>query len=105
MGGVAVNAMHTGVHIVVSNTTLLLSDHFEGYARLVGRAGIRNYLLILSATGLTGPTARRVHRQLPGSLVICNPVDTGPLGDDREATNRALNGFVTEQRVSLRTHH
>ena len=35
---------------------------FCGYPRPVGRAGVRNHLLVLSIAGLTGPAARRVAR-------------------------------------------
>ncbi|MFT5445584.1 MAG: altronate dehydratase large subunit [Gammaproteobacteria bacterium] len=72
---------------------------FSGFARQSGRAGVRNYLLVLSATGLTGPTARRIGAQIDGAKVICNPVDTGPMGDDRVATDRALRGFIGHPNV------
>ncbi|MFT5172140.1 MAG: altronate dehydratase large subunit [Gammaproteobacteria bacterium] len=72
---------------------------FSGFAREVGRAGVRNYLLVLSATGLTGPTARRIGAQVAGAKVICNPVDTGLLGADRAATDRALRGFISHPNV------
>jgi altronate dehydratase large subunit len=73
---------------------------FHGYARASGRAGVRNYVLVLSATGLTGPCARRIGQQVAGTLVVCNPVDTGPLGADREATERALRGFISHPNVA-----
>ena len=53
----------------------------------------------LSATGLTGPSARRIAAQVAGAVVICNPVDTGPMGKDRAATDRALRGFVAHPNV------
>jgi altronate dehydratase large subunit len=74
-------------------------ETFAGFERRTGRPGVRNYLLVLSATGLTGPTARRIASQVAGAVVVCNPVDTGPLGEDRAATERALNGFVTHPNV------
>jgi altronate dehydratase large subunit len=75
------------------------NDVFSGFARQSGRAGVRNHLLVLSATGLTGPTARRIGAQIAGAKVICNPVDTGPMGDDRAATDRALRGFIAHPNV------
>jgi altronate dehydratase large subunit len=74
-------------------------EHFHGFPRANGRAGIRNGMLVLSATGLTGPTARRIAAQVSGAWVICNPNDGGPLGDDRAATERALAGFITHPNV------
>ena len=50
---------------------------FAGFPRASTRAGVRNYFLVFSATGLTGPTARRIAAQLSGALVICMPHDTG----------------------------
>lgn len=72
---------------------------FDGYPRAQGPAGVRNHLLVLSATGLTGPSARRIAAQVAGAVVICNPVDTGPMGKDRAATDRALRGFVAHPNV------
>lgn len=74
-------------------------ESFPGYPRAQGAPGVRNHLLVLSATGLTGPTARRIAAQVRGAVVICNPVDSGPLGEDRAASERALRGFVTHPNV------
>jgi len=43
---------------------------FLGYRRASGRPGIRNHLLIVNLTGLTAPSARRVQRDLAGSLLV-----------------------------------
>lgn len=75
------------------------TNSFLGYPREHGRAGVRNHLLILSATGLTGPTARRIAAQVAGAQVVCNPIDTGSLGEDRIANDRALLGFATHPNV------
>ena len=74
-------------------------EQFPGYPRVGGRPGVRNHLLVLSATGLTGPTARRIAAQVPGALVICVPWDTGLLGEDRAVNRRALGRFVTHPNV------
>jgi altronate dehydratase large subunit len=76
-----------------------LADSFEGFARQDGRAGVRNHLLVLSATGLTGPIARRIAAQVHGAVAVCVPFDTGLLGADRDAQDRALAGFVTHPNV------
>ncbi|MCR8726010.1 UxaA family hydrolase [Frigidibacter sp. ROC022] len=43
---------------------------FLGYRRGQGRPGIRNALLVLNITGLTAPSARRISRDLVGSLLV-----------------------------------
>lgn len=68
---------------------------FAGFPRPGARAGVRNDVFIVSATGLTGPSARRIHAQVKGAKLVCSPWDTGPLGDDRETLQRALRGIVT----------
>ena len=72
---------------------------FAGFSREVGPPGVRNYVLVLSATGLTGPCARRIAAQVHGTVVVCNPVDTGLLGDDRDANERVLRGFIRHPNV------
>lgn len=66
---------------------------FLGYPRADGGVGVRNYLLVLSITGLTGPVARRVARALPGARLITMPYGGGLLGEDRAVNLRALAGF------------
>ena len=75
------------------------TDSFEGFHRPDGQIGTRNRLLVLSITGLTGPSARRISACLPGSLVVDYPYDSGPLGDDRESQDRALVGFAVNPNV------
>ena len=75
------------------------TDSFEGFHRPDGQIGTRNRLLVLSVTGLTGPSARRISACLPGSLVVDYPYDSGPLGDDRESQDRALVGFAVNPNV------
>ena len=76
-----------------------MTDTFLGYARADGTAGVRNHLLILSVTGLTGPTARRVGRSLPRATVVATPYGSGLLGEDAAANGRALIGFGTHPNV------
>ncbi|NQV98516.1 MAG: UxaA family hydrolase [Rhodospirillales bacterium] len=66
---------------------------FAGYLRPDGQVGLRNRLLVLSATGLTGPTGRRIAGALPGSVFVSMPYDGGLLGDDRDAQLRTLLGL------------
>lgn len=55
---------------------------FLGYARETGPAGVRNSLLVLNTTGLSEPTARRIHAALPGSILVSTPFGGGMLGED-----------------------
>ncbi len=68
-------------------------DHFTGYIRPDGEVGVRNHLLVLSATGLTGPTGRRIAAALPGAVFAAMPYDGGLLGEDRLAQIRTLIGM------------
>ncbi|MEM7042065.1 MAG: UxaA family hydrolase [Pseudomonadota bacterium] len=72
---------------------------FLGYPRSEGRAGTRNNLLILSVTGLTGPTAARIAERVRPSLCLGTPYDAGLLGQDRAAHDRGLDGFATHPNV------
>ncbi len=66
---------------------------FLGYRRAKGRAGIRNYLLVLSINGLVTASARRVASALPGSKLVATPYGRGQLGEDKEAHVRQLIGL------------
>jgi len=66
---------------------------FHGFLRSNGAIGIRNHVLILSVTGLTGPTARRIGRAVAGTRVIATPYGSGLFGEDAELQRRALTAF------------
>ena len=72
---------------------------FAGYRRRAGRPGIRNYLLVLNATGLTEPVARRVHHALAGSVFVSSPYGMGMLGADLDTTVRSLFGLALHPNV------
>lgn len=74
-------------------------DTFLGYKRADGQVGTRNQLLVLSATGLTGPTGRRISNALPGSVCVDMPYDGGLLGEDRDAQLRTLVGWGVNPNV------
>ena len=75
------------------------SPTFLGYPRARGAAGVRNHLLVLSVAGLTGPSARRVARALPGARLVTMPFGGGLLGDDHAQHLRALAGFACNPNV------
>ncbi|MGI9418271.1 MAG: UxaA family hydrolase [Geminicoccaceae bacterium] len=74
-------------------------SEFFGYPRSSGRAGTRNHLLILSVTGLTGPSAARIAERVRPSLCLGTPYGSGLLGEDRDAHDRGLRGFVCHPNV------
>jgi altronate dehydratase large subunit len=76
-----------------------LAANFDGYVRARGRAGTRNHLLVLSVSGLTGPTARRVAAALPGSRLVTMPYSGGLLGPDRALHLRSLVGLALNPNV------
>ena len=73
---------------------------FEGYRRADGSVGVRNHMLVMSATGLTGPTARRIAQSLSGSRVVTTPYGSGLMGEDAELQVRALAGFACNPNVA-----
>ena len=72
---------------------------FNGYPRENGSVGIRNHVLILSPTGLTGPTARRIGKCVQGAKVITTPYASGVVGADGALRRRAVIGFATHPNV------
>jgi altronate dehydratase large subunit len=64
-----------------------------GYRRRNGAVGVRNHLLVMSVTGLTGPTTRRIARAIAGAKSVCTPYGSGLLGEDAALQTRALEGF------------
>jgi altronate dehydratase large subunit len=73
--------------------------HFLGFARLQGRAGIRNHLLVLSIVGLTTPAARRIARALAGARLVAVPVGRGQLGMDAIVYRRQIVGLASNPNV------
>ena len=67
---------------------------FDGFRRPDGAVGVRKHVLILSVTGLTGPTARRIGRAVPGARVVTTPYGSGLVGDDAALQRRAAGTVV-----------
>lgn len=70
-----------------------MSSRFLGFRRASGPAGVRNHLLVMSVTGLTGPSARRIARALPGARLVTMPFGSGLMGQDQAVHLRSLAGF------------
>ena len=73
---------------------------FDGFRRANGSIGVRNHVLILSVTGLTGPSARRIGRAVPGARVVTTPYGSGLMGDDGRLQRRALSGLGRHPNVA-----
>jgi altronate dehydratase large subunit len=73
---------------------------FDGYARPDGSVGVRNHVLVLSVTGLTGPTARRIGRVVAGTRVVTTPYGSGLLGEDARVQTRSLVAFGRHPNVA-----
>lgn len=72
---------------------------FDGYSRPNGAAGVRNDVLVLSPTGLTAPTARRIASNVAGAKLVSMPYASGVVGDDGALRRRALKGLATHPNV------
>lgn len=72
---------------------------FTGYRRADGRVGVRNDLLVLSTTGLTGAAARRIGRVLGAAKVVAPPYGSGVVGEDGALRDRLLLGFAMHPNV------
>ncbi len=72
---------------------------FLGFRRADGQVGVRNHLLVLSAGGLTGQTARRVGAALAGAVVVALPHGSGLVGRDLALQRRAIAGLATHPNV------
>ncbi|GAB5377318.1 MAG: UxaA family hydrolase [Acuticoccus sp.] len=72
---------------------------FAGYRRADGRVGVRNDLLVLSTTGLTGAAARRIGAILPSARVVAPPYGSGVVGGDGALRDRLLTAFATHPNV------
>ena len=70
-----------------------MSDVFQGFRRQDGRVGVRNHLLIMSVTGLTGPTARRIAGAIAGARLVSTQFGSGLLNEDAAVQTRSLIGF------------
>ena len=77
-----------------------MNKYFYGYKRKDGSVGIRNKLLIISITGLTGPTSRKISSFLQNSLFIDNPYGGGVIGDDNLRQENAIIGFCKNPNIA-----
>lgn len=72
---------------------------FLGYRRSDGSVGVRNQVLVLSITGLTGPTAHRIGACVPDAKVVSMPYGSGLVGEDYELHKRAMIGLARNPNI------
>ena len=76
-----------------------MNEYFLGFQRKDGSTGIRNKLLIISITGLTGPTSRKISNLLQDTLFVDNPYGGGIIGEDKIRQDNAIIGFAKNPNV------
>ena len=76
-----------------------MNKHFLGFQRKDGSIGIRNKLLIISITGLTGPTSRKISNLLQDTFFVDNPYGGGIIGEDKIRQDNAIIGFAKNPNV------
>jgi altronate dehydratase large subunit len=75
-------------------------DHFLGYRRPDGRAGVRNHVLVLSPTGLTSAAAARVAGLVHGTLAVTSGYGRGQVSADADLQFRTLAGLAANPNVA-----
>jgi altronate dehydratase large subunit len=78
----------------------MTSAHFDGFRRSDGTVGVRHHVLVMSVTGVTGPTARRIGRAVPGARVITTPYGSGLVEGDAALQRRAMEAFGRHPNVA-----
>jgi altronate dehydratase large subunit len=69
-----------------------MRDHFFGYPRSDGQVGIRNHVLMLSATLYANPTCERVAHMVQNTVPIVHPLGRCQIAPDLAQTFRTLVG-------------
>lgn len=73
---------------------------FAGYRRPDGRAGTRNHVLVLSATGLTSAAAQRVASLVHGTVCVTTGYGRGQVGADARLQVATLTGLVAHPNIA-----
>jgi altronate dehydratase large subunit len=73
---------------------------FNGYYRPDGTVGIRNYVAVVSVMDVVNPIARRIMRQVDGTVAITCDGYGRTFGRDREQQRRTLAGLASNANVA-----
>jgi len=66
---------------------------FQGYRRRDGKAGTRNFVLVMPSVGCSQGAARAIAQGLKGAVYLPNILGCGQLGDDQPLLKKTLAGF------------
>ena len=73
--------------------------NFQGYRRPDGKAGTRNYVLIIPSVGCSQGVARQIAQGLKGVVYLPNVAGCGQMGEDRTVVKKTLVGFGTNPNI------
>lgn len=73
---------------------------FEGYRRADGRVGVRNHVLVLSATGLTSAAAARVSSLVRGTIPVTTGYGRGQVAADAKLQFDTLAGLASHPNIA-----
>jgi len=73
--------------------------NFQGYRRPDGKAGTRNYVLVIPSVGCSQAVAQEIARVSKGVVYLPNVAGCGQLGEDRTLVKKTLIGFGTNPNV------
>jgi altronate dehydratase large subunit len=62
--------------------------NFQGYHRLDGKVGTRNYVLVIPSVGCSQGVARDIAQGLKGVVYLPNILGCGQVGEDRTLVKR-----------------
>lgn len=77
-----------------------MAESFLGYRRADGRAGARNYVLVLGINGLAGAATRRIGAVVRGTVTVATPYGRGQIGPDADVHRRQLVGLARNPNVA-----
>jgi altronate dehydratase large subunit len=66
---------------------------FQGYRRPDGKAGTRNYVLVIPSVGCSQGVAQKITQGLKGAVYLPNIFGCGQVGEDRTLVKKTLVGF------------
>ena len=72
---------------------------FQGYRRPDGKAGTRNYVLVIPSVGCSQGAAQAIVQGLKGVIYLPNIAGCGQVGEDSTLVKRTLVGFGTNPNV------
>ena len=76
-----------------------MMNSFEGYLRDDGRAGTRNFVLVIPSVGCSQGVAQAITRGIKGAVFLPNILGCGQIGEDQAIVKRTLVGFGTNPNV------